>query len=85
VPSLSFEVTALQPDIGVAAVERLTCLGRYRFNFSLGEDHRLQYATWVDAQTIKARIAALSAFENSGDVYALRGDIAAPAISLAEG
>lgn len=70
IPALSFEFTTLQRDVAFACLTRLQALGPYQFNLTLGEDHALLHAQWVDAATIAAQIAALPVEANSGDVYA---------------
>lgn len=68
-PALSFEITMLQRDIGLACLDRLDALGPYQFNFSLGEDHKL-LPTWIGFDTMKAYLHALPDTANSGDVFA---------------
>lgn len=70
-PALSFEITTLQRDVARRALRRLTDLGRYRFNISLGEEHRLRLRSWVAADEICALIEQLPPDANSGDVYAM--------------
>jgi FkbM family methyltransferase len=70
-PALSFEITTLQRDVARRAVRRLTDLGRYRFNISLGEEHRLRLRSWVAADEICDLTEQLPPDANSGDVYAM--------------
>lgn len=70
-PALSFEVTAIARETGLAALDRAAALGYTRFRLSLGETHRLAPGGWRDAATMRATIAALDTAANSGDVYAL--------------
>lgn len=72
VPSLSFEFTTLQRQVALDCVTRLSHLGDYRFNISLGEAHRLDLSSWVTAADIGAHLAALPDAANSGDVFARR-------------
>ncbi len=71
-PALSFEFTTIQRDIAHACLERMSSLGRYVFNLSLGEDHRLRHPDWISESEMRAEISALPDSANSGDVYAKR-------------
>lgn len=71
-PALSFEFTTIQRACAHACITRLCVLGDYRFNLSLGEDHRLANEAWMNAADIRAQIDALPQKANSGDVYARR-------------
>ncbi|MBF9041888.1 FkbM family methyltransferase [Rhodobacterales bacterium HKCCE4037] len=68
-PALSFEFTTLQRDIGIACLDRLSALGPYEFNFSLGEDHALR-DKWMSLDTAQETLANLPMDANSGDVFA---------------
>ena len=68
--ALSFEFTTLHREVARACVARLETLGGYDYNFSLGEEHRLRYRTWVDATAICDAIMGLPASANSGDIFA---------------
>ncbi len=69
-PCLSFEITIIQRDAALACVARLEELGRYQYNLSLGEEHRLQFNDWLKPQDIRTAIASLPDSANSGDVFA---------------
>ncbi|MEM7720941.1 MAG: FkbM family methyltransferase [Pseudomonadota bacterium] len=71
-PALSFEVTTLQRDVGLAAIARLSALGPYTFNLTLGETHSLG-PDWVSADAMSARLQTLPDSANSGDIYARVG------------
>lgn len=71
-PALSFEFTTLQRELAYACLAHLEALGSYRFNFSLGEEHTLRRANWVDAAALKGTLEALPVSANSGDIYASR-------------
>lgn len=73
-PALSFEFTTLQRDVALACIDRLEQLGRYEFNLSLGEDHRLRRDRWTHGSAMKGSVSALPEKANSGDVYARRID-----------
>jgi len=72
VPALSFEFTTLQHDAAHACIDRLSDLGRYEYNLSLGEEHRLRHETWRGANALRDELSALPHSANSGDVYARR-------------
>jgi FkbM family methyltransferase len=69
-PALSFEFTTIQRQLAHDCLTRLEALGRYRYNYSLGEEHSLRYSNWVDATTLQTKIGALPAAANSGDIFA---------------
>lgn len=69
-PMLSFEFTTLQRDVALACVARLGNLGRYEFNLSLGEDHKLRHQIWLQPDAIVQDLENLPNTANSGDVYA---------------
>ncbi|KIT14778.1 FkbM family methyltransferase [Jannaschia aquimarina] len=71
-PALSFEMTTIQREVAVRCLNRLDGLARYRFNLSLGEEHRLRSPAWLDAPDMMRMIAALPDDANSGDVIARR-------------
>jgi FkbM family methyltransferase len=70
VPALSFEFTTLQRGVARGCLARLAALGRYEFNLSLGEEHRLRHARWIGAAELLDEVAGLPEAANSGDVYA---------------
>ena len=59
VPALSFEFTTIQREVAIACVDRLAGLGRFEFNVSLGEEHRLRHGTWIGASELRDVIAGL--------------------------
>lgn len=70
VPALSFEFTTLQKSVVPACLARLDRLGRWAFNVSLGEDHRLVLDPWVSSEDIADYVRRLPQSANSGDIYA---------------
>ncbi|MDO9524395.1 MAG: FkbM family methyltransferase [Gemmobacter sp.] len=72
VPALSFEFTTIQRAEAAACLDRVSAIGRYEYNLSLGEDHVLRHATWQSADVLRAEIAALPHSANAGDIYARR-------------
>ncbi|SIO50490.1 methyltransferase, FkbM family [Rhodovulum sp. ES.010] len=71
-PALSFEFTTIQRRAAHACIARLGALGRYAYNLSLGEEHRLRHDVWLTAAEMQAELDALPETANSGDVYARR-------------
>jgi FkbM family methyltransferase len=74
VRSLSFEYVPATRDIALDCIERLAALGQYRYNWSVGETHRLRSAHWLDAAGLRTLLIGLPKGAPSGDVYALRAD-----------
>lgn len=72
VPALSFEFTTIQRGAALACIGRLDALGRYAYNFTLGEEHVLQRTGWMDGAEICAVLERLPDAVNSGDVFARR-------------
>jgi FkbM family methyltransferase len=70
VAALSFEFTMIQRSIAHDCIDRLSELGRYHFNFSLGEDHALRHSRWLTGKALRAELNALPDVVNSGDIYA---------------
>lgn len=71
-PLLSFEITTIQKEAGLACINRLTTLGAYAYNLSLGEAHTLQLRDWIGPDAMKDTLTALPHAANSGDIYARR-------------
>lgn len=71
---LSFEFTLIQRELALACIDHVSKTRDYTFNFSLGEDHRLQFENWVSAAEMKTALSALPASANSGDIFARRPD-----------
>jgi FkbM family methyltransferase len=69
-PALSFEMTTIQRDPALRALDRVASLGPYRFNLSLGETHDLTMEDWVTAGQMADTLRALPHDANSGDIYA---------------
>ena len=74
VRALSFEYVPATREIALDCVERLAALAQYRYNWSLGETHRLESAQWLDAAGMRALLTGLPQGAPSGDVYAVRAD-----------
>lgn len=71
-PALSFEYIPATREMALACLDRLAVLGRYEFNWSPGEQHRLQSPQWLDARALADWLAALTEASSSGDIYARR-------------
>jgi FkbM family methyltransferase len=69
-PCLSFEYLPATPHRVLACLERLEALGDYRFNWSVGETHRLARAAWCSPGEMRRFAEALPAAARSGDIYA---------------
>jgi FkbM family methyltransferase len=74
VRALSFECVPATRQIALDCIERLAALGEYRYNWSVGETHRLQRAHWLDAAEMRALLIDLQKGAPSGDVYAVRAE-----------
>jgi len=72
VSALSFEFSPAAPALALDCVARLEELGRYRYNWSLGESHELASSAWVDGAEVRAMLNALPRQAPSGDIYAIR-------------
>ena len=70
IPALSFEYLSICLDRARACMARLAELGRYEFNWSVGESHRLRSDDWLDVDRMLARLDDLGSAGGSGDVYA---------------
>lgn len=71
-PKLSFEFTTIQRSVAFSCLSRLSDLGIYKYNYSLGEEHKLRLTDWVSAKEISEELLALTEAANSGDVFAVR-------------
>ena len=74
VRALSFEYLPASRAIALACVDRLAELAPYRYNWSVGETHRLAAAVWLDAAGMRTHLHGLPQHAPSGDVYAVRHD-----------
>lgn len=66
--ALSFEYIPAVIDTALNCISRLETLGRYEYNLSAGESHKLQFDMWLSAQQISVYLQQVA--EGSGDVYA---------------
>lgn len=74
VRALSFEYLPASRDVAIECIDRLAGLAAYRFNWSIGESHRLAGDKWLEADGMRARLRDLPEHAPSGDVYAVRRD-----------
>lgn len=72
---LSLEYIPASPALALRCLERLTGLGDYTFNWSVGEQHQWQAAQWVTADHMAAILAKMPIDGRSGDIYARRRDV----------
>lgn len=66
-PVLSFEYIAAALPMAQQCILRLEQLGRYQYQYSPGETHRLAAPRWLDAAEM---LVLLKTLKGSGDVYA---------------
>jgi FkbM family methyltransferase len=74
VRALSFEYVPATRAVALDCLERLETLAQYRYNWSVGETHRLTCAEWLDAAGMRTLLIGLPKGAPSGDVYAVRAD-----------
>lgn len=72
VRALSFEYLPMAMHTALESLDLVCRLGRYEFNWSPVETHRLRETRWLDADGMRERLHALAAQPRSGDVYARR-------------
>jgi hypothetical protein len=57
-------------DIAAACLERLSLLGDYRYNLSIGENHTLAFDQWSSVSETVGHLFNLPRDVMSGDIYA---------------
>jgi len=72
--ALSFEYIPATVDVAVACVERLGELGRYEYNWSPSELHRLRSLVWLSLDQMADLLQCMPVDGWPGDVYARRLD-----------
>ena len=70
IPRLSIEYIPAALSVAHACIDRLTELGDYEFNVSIGEQMRFELPQWGDAAALHAWLDQRDIDDNSGDVYA---------------
>jgi FkbM family methyltransferase len=72
VPAVSFEYLPWTLDESAACISRLEALGRYEFNWSVGEGYELASERWLTNHEILDALRTPEAQRRAGDVYARR-------------
>jgi FkbM family methyltransferase len=70
--SLSFEYIPKVVAAAQGCLERLEALGRYEYNYTIGEQPHLCGDTWIEARDMSRLLNGLDANGPSGDIYARR-------------
>ena len=68
IKALSFEYIPASIKLALGCIERLEQLGRYHYNYSPGETHKLQLSSWLNADQMRMLLRDIQ--QGSGDVYA---------------
>ena len=71
VKALSFEFTTIARDVAMVCFDRLSALGEYRYNWSLGETQKMTFDRWLSDREMAEHLSNLPHDANSGDVYAM--------------
>jgi FkbM family methyltransferase len=69
IPIVAFEYIPEALDGARACIDRLEALGRYRFNWVVGERHKFAEPHWLSAADMQVALTRASA-NGSGDIYA---------------
>jgi FkbM family methyltransferase len=69
-PLVSFEYIPAAREIALGCITRLGELGDYRYNWTRGEEHHWQSPAWVNADELRAALAAMPVDGASGDIFA---------------
>ena len=70
IPLIAFEYLPPMPDLTLQTLDAIECLGDYRYNRVVGEQHRFVHAHWLTGPKLRKILAVLPASEPSGDIYA---------------
>jgi len=70
-PALSFEFTTINRDVALDCLDRLTSLGPYRFDVSLGDSQVMTFNSWISKDDMARHIRALPQAANSGDIFCI--------------
>lgn len=68
--ALSFEYIPAVLSLAHQCIDQLETLGRYRYNWSLVEEHRWQQNEWITAAEMHQRLNDFPHNGRSGDIYA---------------
>ncbi len=71
VDCVSFEFMPSQKDRAKECIEKLMYLGKYSFNFSLGESMKMNLTSFITDTAMKTLIDSWPARGKSGDIYAI--------------
>lgn len=69
-PCISFEYLPPARLVALQCVQLLAGLGKYEYNWSVGETHRLERERWCNAAEISGYLEGLPERSGSGDIYA---------------
>jgi FkbM family methyltransferase len=70
VPAVSFEVGIMSIDQVSGCVQRLSWLGEYEFNLSVGYEYRLRHKNWLTSKQLLDSPEVSTEHRATGDVYA---------------
>ena len=70
IPTLSFEYIPAAIAMAQDCISRLSEIGNYRFNWSIGENYQLNSSTWLKANEMSAVLSGDLQNGRSGDIYA---------------
>lgn len=68
--ALAFEYLPRALDCARACVDRLNTLGRYEYNWSIGESYAMASDSWMNGERLLAALTTADAQRRPGDVYA---------------
>jgi len=68
--AVSIEYVPAARHVAEGCIRRLEDLGRYQYNWTVGEQHRWQSPGWLAAGAVLSYLAGLSPSADSGDIYA---------------
>lgn len=68
--SLSIEYVPARIDVAVECLQRLSSLGMYRFNMTVGERKSFQFKEWVEEHVLRDTLNKLRLNDPTGDIYA---------------
>ena len=74
IPCISFEYYPPYTNNSLRCIEHLEGLGRYKFNYSIGESQKLESDEWLTAENVKKILSGFSSKKEYGDIYAQLDD-----------
>lgn len=78
VPLISVEYLPAYPNLSLAVIDKLACLGPCLFNAVAGESGEFRWSAWQDADFTKDWLSKLPGDAQSGDIFARRLDTVPP-------